>query len=114
MTEYVIMYLLKQRTNTENDMKLSKTTINFAAKRNIDITVSEFNEMNLVNMFSQELDYNIGYETSMSYIANENGTFTFYNNLDFVSSETKEELPAFIKDEKHLREVIEFIAAEAA
>ena len=42
---------------------------------------------------------------------NADGSFTYFDTLS-LSQEVKEELPATIKDEKHLRQVLAFIAAE--
>ena len=38
----------------------------------------------------------------------EDGVFSFYGNT-YLKQEVKEELPAFIRDEKQLRNVIDFI-----
>jgi len=54
---------------------------------------------------------NIG-EDICCYIANDNGTFTWKGNI-WLPRDTKEELPATIRDEKHLREVIDFISKDA-
>jgi len=104
------MYLLKQ-TTANNKMKLTKTTLNHAEKRNMCINLDELDDVTLITIVSQE---ETGYEQYLEYIANEDGTFTYKYNEGLVSQETKEELPAFIQNEKQLRQVIEFIAKEAA
>lgn len=44
-----------------------------------------------------------------AYIANADGSYTFYRCID---APFKEELPATIRDEKHFREVVKFIGRE--
>ena len=44
-----------------------------------------------------------------SYRVNEDGSFTWNGNI-YLAQEVKEELPATIKDEKHLRQVLKFIS----
>ncbi len=85
-------------------MSLSKTTTNFSEKRNIELNLSETLWITL------GLD---GNEPAVIYAANEDGSFQFETNVS-LSDSIKEELPAYIRDEKHLREVVAFIAKEAA
>ncbi len=85
-------------------MNLSKTTINFAEKRNIDLILGD------TLWIHTDLD---GNEPVIIYAANDDGSFQFKTNISLCDS-IKEELPAYIRDEKHLREVIAFIAKEVA
>ena len=90
-------------------MKLSKTTTTFSTKRGFNVDVMEIEEgLNILTISEEEADNN----KYLEYIANEDGSFSYKYNEDLVSKGTKEELPATIKDEKHLREVIEFISNE--
>lgn len=87
-------------------MNISKTTINFAQKRGFDITVENFGEGDMLAVW--ELDNDC--EWMFTYRMNEDGSFTWNGNV-YLEQEVKEELPATIKNEKHLRLVIEFLAA---
>ena len=49
-------------------------------------------------------------EWMCSYLVNANGSFTWNGNI-YLEQQVKEELPATIRDEKHLRDVLKFIAA---
>lgn len=89
-------------------MALSKTTINFARKRGIFLDICEGDEVfdcDRVWFFFDE----DACEPDLSYIINADGSFTYFDTLT-LDQEIKEELPATIKDEKHLRQVIKFIA----
>lgn len=91
-------------------MALSKLTINFAAKRNILVEICEADdivEMDRVWIYT-DVD---ACEPDVSYVVNADGSFSFYDNVSLPVA-IKEELPAYIRDEKHLREVIAFIAKE--
>ena len=88
-------------------MTISKTTINYAVKRNLDVTVCEYENELLIWEGDNEC------EPAVSYMINENGSFT-YRAISWLSQEIKEELPATINNEKHLREVLNFLAAELA
>lgn len=88
-------------------MSLSKTTIKFAQKRGLDVTVEDFGEGEIVAVW--ELDNDC--EWMFSYRVNPNGSYTWNGNI-YLDQEIKEELPATIKDEKHLREVLAFVANE--
>lgn len=89
---------------------ISKMTINFAAKRNMLVEIVEaddFVEMDRLWIFT-DVD---ACEPDVSYVANADGSFSFFDNIN-LPRELKEELPGYIRDEKHLREVIAFIANE--
>lgn len=88
-------------------MSLSKTTIKFAQKRGLDVTIEDFGEGEIVAVW--ELDNDC--EWMFSYRVNPNGSYTWNGNI-YLDQEIKEELPATIKDEKHLREVLAFVANE--
>ena len=91
-------------------MSLTKTTINTVKKLGLDIQVVDGVEVekdyDLLWIYINEDDS----EPSIFYIVNEDGSFTFSET--FLKNSIKEELPATIKDEKHLRQVLKFIAAE--
>ena len=86
-------------------MNLSKTTTNFAGKRGIELSVERFNDMDVLCIWEADNDC----EWLCSYYINDDGSFTWKGNV-YLSQEVKEELPATIKDEKHLRQVIQFIS----
>ena len=90
---------------------LSRTTLNFAAKREILVSVYDFNDdkqkfLSLVSEAEAEES-----DAELMYLANDNGSYTYYANT-WLPDEIKTELPATITDERHLREVIEFIKSE--
>ncbi len=84
-------------------MNVSKTTINFAARRNIELIVDE----NSITF--HQLEDECG-EPALIYSIEDDGVF-FKANI-WLSASTKEELPHWIKDEQNLRQVIEFISSE--
>lgn len=86
-------------------MMVSKTTTNFAGKRGIELSVEQFNDMDVLCIWDADNDC----EWLCSYYINDDGSFTWKGNI-YLSKEVKEELPATIKDEKHLRQVIQFIS----
>lgn len=89
-------------------MNISKTTFNFAKKRGLDLTVEDFGEGLQLCIWEADNDcewlcsYRIGYNL-----------LTWHGNV-YLPAEIKEELPATINNEKHLREVLKFIANEIA
>lgn len=91
-------------------MSLTKTTINTVKKLGLDIQVVDGVEVekdyDLLWIYINEDDS----EPSIFYIVNKDGSFAFSET--FLKNSIKEELPATIKDEKHLRQVLKFIAAE--
>lgn len=91
-------------------MKISKTTINFAQKRGIFLDICEGDEVMEQDRLWFYFDED-ACEPDLSYIMNSDGSFTYFDTLS-LSQEVKEELPATIKNEKHLRQVIEFLAGE--
>lgn len=92
-------------------MKLSNTTINFAKKRGLAFTIENFGEDEGDFLAVWEADNDC--EWMFSYQINDGGSFTWRGNV-YLDQGIKEELPATIKDEKHLRQVLEFIAKELA
>lgn len=86
-------------------MMVSKTTTNFAGKRGIELSVEQFNDMDVLCIWEADNDC----EWLCSYYINDDGSFTWKGNV-YLSQEVKEELPATINDEKHLRQVIQFIS----
>lgn len=89
-------------------MNVSKTTINFAAKRGIFIEVVEADEYapngRIWFFFDED-----SCEPDFSYIIGCDGSISFSTAYS-LSAEVKEELPATIFNEKQLRQVIDFIA----
>jgi len=95
-------------------MNISKTTTNFAEARGLSVYI----DVNSIKAGDDEdmdilwIDSDNWGEPCCGYIANANGTFTWKGNV-WLPRDTKEELPATIRDEKHLREVIDFISKDA-
>ena len=87
-------------------MNISKITTNFAEARGLSVYIDEDTSILWIGADNE----NIG-EDICAYIANENGSFTWKGNV-WLPHGTKEELPATIRDEKHLREVIDFISKD--
>lgn len=88
-------------------MNISKTTINFAKRHNLDVTIENFGEGDQLCVWEADNDC----EWMFSYLVNDNGSFTWNGNV-YLEQEIKEELPATIKDEKHLRQVLKFVSEE--
>lgn len=86
-------------------MALTKTTTNFAKGHGFDLEINRFNDYTLLCVYEIENDC----EWMFSYRVNEDGSFTWNGNI-YLAQEVKEELPATIKDEKHLRQVLKFIS----
>lgn len=86
-------------------MMVSKTTTNFAGKRGIELSVDDFGNGDILCIWESDNDC----EWLCSYRVNNDGSFTWNANV-YLEQEVKEELPATIKDEKHLRQVIQFIS----
>ena len=85
-------------------MKISKTTINFAEARNIELVIDE----TLVCFYSMEEDS----EPMFMYSVNEDNGELFFKCNIWLSQEVKEELPHWISNEKQLRQVINFVSEQ--
>lgn len=85
-------------------MSLTKTTHNFAAKRGFELEVDENVIFVYTDANDDEPDFTIRIEEA---------GFFFGGNIALPQS-IKEELPHWMKDEKALRETIEFVAKELA
>ncbi|WP_373942829.1 hypothetical protein L0991_03535 [Vibrio chagasii] len=82
-------------------MKISKTTYNFAHRRNVDIIVDE----DTISFYP--LDDDCG-EPAFCYSIQETGLF-FKSNI-WLKLEVKEDLPLWIMNEKMLRNLIDFVS----
>lgn len=87
-------------------MDISKTTINFAKRRGLYVTIEEINDAMLLLVW----DINNDCEWMFSYRVNNDGSFTWNGNI-YLPQELKEELPATLKDEKHVREMLDYVGA---
>jgi hypothetical protein len=87
-------------------MNISKTTINFAKRRGLYVTIEEINDAMLLFVW----DINNDCEWMFSYRVNNDGSFTWNDNV-YLPQELKEELPATLKDEKHVREMLDYVGA---
>lgn len=90
-------------------MNLSKTTKTFAAKRGLDVTLEDINDDGKVILCVWEADNDC--EWMFSYLVNPNGSYTWNGNV-YLDRAIKEELPATMRDEKHLREMLDFLGKE--
>ncbi|URC22255.1 hypothetical protein CHUUTOTORO_01700 [Serratia phage vB_SmaM-ChuuTotoro] len=85
-------------------MKITQTTINFAKRRGLELTFEEdVNDLPIVCFWEAGNDC----EWMFSYRVN--GDSLSWNGNIYLSQAVKEELPATITSDKHLREVIEFL-----
>ena len=95
------------------DEMFSKTTKNFAAKRNLFVASIFMDEEHHTSIGDarSESDAELVYISSSRDRDDEVTLYpmTFFGN-HWLPAEVKEELPAHINDEKHLREVIDFIS----
>jgi GH35 family endo-1,4-beta-xylanase len=82
-------------------MNITKTTINFAEKRNLEIII----ESDGITIW----DMNDDDEWLASY---KEGAVGLFFNACLMNQNTKEELPYWIQDEKQLRQTIEFLSKE--
>ena len=90
-------------------MTLTKTTTNYAAKRGYEIhNESDEDQIWFCAWIDSDCDESHD-EPDLVYNINEDGTFTF-NSAPYLTQDIKEELPATIWNEKHLREVLNFIS----
>lgn len=87
-------------------MNISKTTFNFAKRRGLDVTIEEISDAMLLCVW----DINNDCEWMFSYRVNNDSSFTWNGNV-YLPQELKEELPATLKDEKYVREMLDFVGA---
>lgn len=87
-------------------MNISKTTINFAKRRGLYVMIEEINDAMLLLVW----DINNDCEWMFSYRVNNDGSFTWNGNV-YLPQELKEELPVTLKDEKHVREMLDYVGA---
>jgi len=86
--------------------KLSKTTLKFAVKRNLDVFVQPADSDNGQQVWIYEEDSDM--EPLCIYSVEDTGLFLHCNI--YLTQEQLEEIPYWIKNEKHLRDVVKFIA----
>ena len=89
-------------------MKITKTTINFAARRGIEIYVHEGDKQVWFSQIDEEGEAFC--EPFMMYNDNDD-CLTYHGNI-YLPKEIKEEIPVTIFSEKQLKEVIKFLAEE--
>lgn len=89
-------------------MTLTKTTVNFAVKRGLELDVHDFDGATIIDLF--ELDG--GYcEPMCQFHLNADGSITWRGNI-YLRTDIKEEVPAYCADETAFRKVLAFIANE--
>lgn len=87
-------------------MKITKSLVNYANRRNLDLTThSDSEDGDLLCFWELEEES----EWLFSYRVNDNGSLSWNGNI-YLDKEIKEELPATIFDEKQLKAVINFIS----
>ncbi|MFM4936157.1 hypothetical protein ACET94_16755 [Aeromonas veronii] len=96
---------------------ISKTTIKYALKRRIDLEVNQdlddiTSEIKRTLWFT-EVDERgeLACEPFVIYLVNGDGSFSFYGNV-YLPDTVKEELPAYIENEKKLRAVLDYMFCE--
>ena len=95
------------KNSKDNENKISKTTINYGKTRGIYVRVNDWTSHKELTLQDEDGDG----DHALNYRANADMSYTFMDN-DWLPDMIKEELPATIRDEKHLRDVIKFIAVE--
>lgn len=88
-------------------MKISKSIVNFAERRNIFLNTFKEGTKSTLCFYESDNDN----EWMFSYTCNEDGTLTWNGNI-YLSQSIKEELPATIFNEKQLKAVIDFVSKE--
>ena len=88
---------------------VTKTTQNYAKARQL-ILDSDFCDENKQPFIWVCVDDDSS-EPMFSLFANDDGSFSYKGNI-WLSDATREEIPAFIRDEKHLRSVLAFVAKD--
>ena len=90
-------------------LTISKTTQKYAQARMlfIDPSYCDTNKSDIIWICVND-DRS---EPMFSLFANEDGSFNYRGNI-WLSAATREEIPAFIRNEKQLRQVIGFIAQD--
>lgn len=89
-----------------NNMKISKSIINYANRRNLDLSIhtdSVYGDLLCFWELDQESEW------LFSYRMNEDGSLSWNGNI-YLDKEIKEELPGTIFDEKQLKTVINFVS----
>lgn len=95
-------------------MNISKITEKYAADRGMELERSETEVMAGIKAeviyFYEKGDDS---EPMFSYLVNEGESLSFYGNI-YLPQEIKEELPAYIDNNKELRKVVDFVSKEYA
>ena len=86
----------------------TKTTLNYANKRKLDLTVWDSIEDGDDRDSVAIWEYDNEMEPLCVYTYDK-GQYFFSGNL-WLPKQVKEELPYYVKDEKHLRQVLKFIS----
>ncbi len=86
-------------------MKISKTSLKFAEKRDFEFQINDENEIKEVRILTKNEEKNF----VVKFENNDRGLFFMKSNLD---QQIKEELPYWIETEKQFREVIQYIRKE--
>ena len=86
-------------------MKISKTSLKFAEKRDFEIQINDENEIKEVRILTKNEEKNF----FVKFENNDRGLFFMKSNLD---QQIKEELHYWIETEKQFREVIQYIRKE--
>ncbi|AZH37178.1 hypothetical protein DMK78_23740 [Salmonella enterica] len=90
-------------------INVSKTTQNFANARQLSIDVDYCNDHQKSFIWICVNDDSS--EPMFSLFANDDGSFSYRGTI-WLDRATREEIPAYIKDEKQLRQVLAFVAQD--
>lgn len=88
-------------------MTLTKTTMNFAVKRGLELDVWMSDDNRIIDLY--ELDETS--EPMCQFLLNDDGSITWHGNV-YLRADIKEEIPAYCTDETAFRKVLVFIANE--
>lgn len=98
-----IMIALAAGRKKNDAPSISKTTVNYASKRGLELTVEEDGDDYQLWIWNAEEES----EPMCMYNFTPEG-WQYKGNV-YLPNRVKEELPNWIKDEKHLRQVVDFL-----
>lgn len=94
-------------------MNFSRTTANFALRRGLEIT-EQMGDIDVTGTETTEVwiwEKSNDMEPMFMYFVYPNGSMSFKGNV-YLPSNVKEEIPHSIRNEKHFREMLDFVSKE--